>query len=436
MLRAAMRRLPTTTVYLLYCAADGFLFRLAAAVFSVFLIVDLRLNPFRLLILGTILEVSYLVFEVPTGVVADTVSRKRSVVIGLLGSAVGFVLLGLAGSFLAAAISQVVWGVFATFQSGADVAWLTDEVGEEQARAYYLRGQQVWTVGSLVGIALGVALAAVLGLRAPIVTAGVGMVALALFLLRAMREERFVPRARGEGERLHQGMLTTLKDGIAQVRAHHILWLILAVAALHGASTEGFDRLADLNVLQHVGLPFVGTLDQIDASSSTSWVLWFGLLDGVGMLLGIGAIAYVKRHARLQGQARVARVLAAIDVALVVGVVVFAVTGSFVVAVAMFWLVGGLRSVREPVYTAWVNQGLEARTRATINSMATQADSVGQAAGGPVLGAIATVASVPWAIAVSGLLRLPALALYARAVRRGTVGTVRPADDALDLDAD
>src|SRR5512141_743642 len=139
----AMRRLPTTTVYLLYSAADGLLFRVAATVFSVFLIVDLQLDPFRLLILGTILEVSYLLFEIPTGVVADTVSRKRSVLVGLVGTGVGFLLLVLAGSFLVAALSQVVWGVFATFQSGADVAWLTDELGEEQAHTYYLRGQQV-----------------------------------------------------------------------------------------------------------------------------------------------------------------------------------------------------------------------------------------------------------------------------------------------------
>lgn len=432
----AMRRPPTTTVYLLYSAADGFLFRVAATVFSVFLIVDLRLNPFRLLILGTILEVSYLLFEVPTGVIADTVSRKRSVLIGLVGTGAGFVLLGVAGSFLAAALSQVVWGVFATFQSGADVAWLTDEIGEERAHVYYLRGEQVSTVGSLAGIAVSVALAALFGLRVPILVAGAGMFLLALLLGRAMREDRFVPRAREDGERLHRGMVATFKDGVAQVRAHHVLLLILAVGALHGASTEGFDRLADLNVLQNVGLPFVGTLTEIDASSSTSWVVWFGLLDGVGMLLGIGAIAYVKRHAHLQGHARVARVLAVIDIGLILAVVVFAFTGAFVLAVAMLWLVGGLRSVRQPVYTAWVNQGLDARTRATINSMATQSDAVGQAVGGPGLGAIATWVSVPWAIAVSGVLRLPALALYARAIRRGTVGTVEPADETLELEED
>jgi hypothetical protein len=81
-----------------------------------------------------------------------------------------------------------------------------------------------------------------------------------------------------------------------------------------------------------------------------------------------------------------------------------------------------------------VNQGLDPRTRATINSMATQSDAIGQAGGGPVLGVIATRWSVPWAIAVSGLFRLPALILYGRAIKRGTVGTVAPAEQTLELE--
>ena len=72
---------------------------------------------------------------------------------------------------------------------------------------------------------------------------------------------------------------------------------------------------------------------------------------------------------------------------------------------------------------------LDPRTRATINSMGGQADAIGQVAGGPVLGVIGN-RSVPIALGVSGLLRLPALLLYARAIRRGSAGTNRPPEDA------
>ncbi len=411
-----MRRLRAETTYLVYSIVEGFFFHLMSVLFSVFLIVELDLGPLQLLLMGTVLEATYLVFEVPTGVVADTVSRRLSVVIGLAGSGAAFILLGLSGSFAVAMASQALWGLFATFQSGADVAWLTDEIGEEAAQPMYLRSEQWWQGGSLVGIAVGVTIASFTSLRTPILIAGAGFVALGAFMALAMREEGFQPERR-QGERLHTSLVTTVREGVAAVRAHHVLLLILATAALHGMSTEGFDRLSDLHLLEDIGLPTLGGLEL---------PVWFGILDGGALLLGIVALAIVKRRVHLHGHRAVARVLAAVDIALVVAVAGFALVTSFWWALAMFWIVGTLRSVREPVFTAWINQGLDARTRATINSIGGQADAVGQAAGGPGIGLIARSVSVPTALVVSGLLRLPALLLYARAIRRGTVGTLAP----------
>lgn len=411
-----MRRLRPETVYLVYSTGEGFFFHLMSVLFSVFLIVELELGPFQLLLLGTVLELTYLLFEVPTGVVADTVSRRLSVVIGLFGTGVAFLVLGAAGSFAVAVLSQAMWGVFATFQSGADVAWLTDEIGEEAGQPMYLRSEQWWQWGSLVGIAVGVTIASFTTLRTPILISGLGFAALGVFMAIAMREEGFRPERR-EGERLHSSLAATVREGVAAVRAHHVLLLILGTAALHGMSTEGFDRLSDLHLLEDIGLPSLGGL---------ALPVWFGILDGGALLLGIGALAIVKRRVHLQGHGAVARVLAVVDVVLVVAVVAFALSPSFWLALAMFWLVGTLRSVREPVFTAWINQGLDAKTRATINSVGAQSDAIGQAAGGPGIGLIARSVSVPTALVVSGLLRLPALFLYARAIRRGTVGTLAP----------
>ena len=62
-----MRRLRPETVYLVYSTGEGFFFHLMSVLFSVFLIVELELGPFQLLLLGTVLELTYLLFEVPTG---------------------------------------------------------------------------------------------------------------------------------------------------------------------------------------------------------------------------------------------------------------------------------------------------------------------------------------------------------------------------------
>ena len=409
------RRQSAPVTYLLYSAWEGFAMRLAFTIFTVFVVVELGLGPLELVLLGTALEGSYLLFEVPTGVVADTFGRKRSIVIGALGTGLAWLVLGVATTFWLAVVSQLMWGISATFMSGADVAWLTDEVGEDEARTLYVRSEQVWHVAALAGIVVSVALATI-DVRLPIVATGVGMLALGVFLAVAMAETRFVPRERAAGQSATASMVATFREGVAAVRAHHVLVPIIAVAALHGASTEGFDRLSDFHLLVDVGLPAFGGLDRI---------AWFGVLDGVALVAGLLAVTVVKHRLHLEGHAHVARVLAAIDVALVAAVIVFGVTASFGVAVAAFWVAGGLRSAREPIYIAWINQGLDPRTRATINSMGTQADAIGQASGGPVLGVVGN-RSVPLALVLSAVMRLPALFLYARAVRRGTVGTLPP----------
>ena len=420
------RRMRAVPVFLGYMAVDGFFSQMMRVMFSVFLILRLDLGAFQLVLMGTILEVSYLVFETPTGVVADTISRRTSIVIGLLGSGAAFMLLAFAEGFWMAAATQVMWGIFATFQSGADVAWLTDEVGEETARPLYLRGDQFWHAAALVGIIVGVGLGTA-DLALPIFVAGAGFALLGVGLWVVMPEDGFERRPREEGERLHHSLLATFREGVAAMRAHPALMLILATAALHGASTEGFDRLSDLHILRDIGLPAIGTISQL-------W--WFAILDGGALVLGFVALIVVRRRVTLEGHVPVARILALIDILLVVSVVVFAVTGQFWVALAMMWIVGALRSVRDPVFTVWINQGLDPKTRATINSVGGQADAVGQAAGGPVLGAIAGGFGVPIAIVASAALQLPTLLLYRRAIRKGTVGTLAPEqiDPVLDLE--
>ena len=168
-----MGRWRAGTIWLAMWSADGFFFHLDSTVYSVFLILQVGLDPLQLVLMGTILEVSYLLFEIPTGVMADSISRKWSIVIGYLGTGVAFVLLGVADSFAIAAVSQVLYGVSATFVSGADVAWLTDEVGEEAARPLYLRSEQFFNGGALLGIVASVALASI-ALRLPILICGAG----------------------------------------------------------------------------------------------------------------------------------------------------------------------------------------------------------------------------------------------------------------------
>jgi len=95
------------TIWLAMWATDGFLFHLDSTVFSVFLILQVGSDPLQLVLMGTILEVSYLLFEIPTGIVADAVSRKWSLVIGYLDGGIALSCSGSRTPFVIAASSTM-----------------------------------------------------------------------------------------------------------------------------------------------------------------------------------------------------------------------------------------------------------------------------------------------------------------------------------------
>ena len=76
-------------VYLFINAAFGLSFMLYATISSVYRIQTVGPNPLQLVLVGTALELSALIFEVPTGVLADTYGR-RSVILGFILIGAGF----------------------------------------------------------------------------------------------------------------------------------------------------------------------------------------------------------------------------------------------------------------------------------------------------------------------------------------------------------
>lgn len=418
------RNLGARSVYLVLEGATGLTFYLSSTIFAVYLILDVGLNPLELVLLGTVLEGSVLVFELPTGFVADAVGRRTSIIIGVALSGVAFLTLGLVQDFPLVVTTQVIWGLGFTFTSGAQEAWITDEVGEKKVGALFLRGAQAAQLAGLVGIALSVWLATI-ELWVPLVVGGVLDICLAIWLCFAMPETHRRPE-RHDAENT-KGLRATLASARANFKTRPVLVLILAVAIFQGMSTEGFDRLWELHLLRGIGLPALGDVDR---------VVWFGIIQGGGLILAIAASEVIRRRVDVSSHAGAAGVLGAINLLLIVAVVGFALAGEFVIALVAVWMNALLREVGEPVFAAWINQGLDPRSRATVNSLWGQSDALGQMAAGPVLGWLALARSVPFALVVSGVLRAPALGLIGRALRRGTVGTLPPEEmEPQDLDS-
>src|SRR5580698_3037215 len=151
-----------------------------------------RLDPLQMLLVGSVLEATVFVFEVPTGLMADAVSRRLSVIIGHALTGAGFLMLALFPAFWVILASQVVWGIGATFISGAYAAWVTDEVGIEASRSLFLRAAQWGQIGNAIGIVASVMLAQV-SLRLPVAVGAIGFLGLSLAMVAWMGETGFKP---------------------------------------------------------------------------------------------------------------------------------------------------------------------------------------------------------------------------------------------------
>ena len=107
-----------------------------------------KLDPLQLVLIGTVLELSVFLFEIPTGVVSDLKSRKLSIIIGYILIGIGFLIEGLFPYFITVLVAQIAWGIGYTFTSGSQQAWIADEIGEERASLAFIKGAKAgnpWT---------------------------------------------------------------------------------------------------------------------------------------------------------------------------------------------------------------------------------------------------------------------------------------------------
>jgi DHA3 family tetracycline resistance protein-like MFS transporter len=399
-----MRPLPATTVFY----GREFLLSMPTwVVMSVYLVQELHLSPLQLVLMGTAMEAAVFLFEIPTGVVADTYSRRLSLVIGNLGTGTAWILVGLVSAPWLIIALWGFWGFAYTFTSGAEQAWITDEVGVDRVRMVFLRGARFGQVGAVVGLLLQVAVGTI-SLRAGVVLGGAITIACGLACIFVMPETGFVRRPRQERASAFAELRSTAVRGGRFARGQRIIMLLIGVELFMGTSSEAFDRLKEAHFLRDVGLPAVGSLDP---------VVWFGIFWLAGMALNIAAIGSLIKRVEHGGRESVARFLFGFTVLELGAMLVFALTGSTWAAVGGLLGVFFARNMQGPLYDIWLSEQItDSSVRATVFSLTGQANAIGQAGGGPVLGAIGNVWGIRAALATGALAIAPALGLYGRAI--------------------
>ena len=401
-----LKKLSAYKIYLVFSFVTSLLFSLVFTVSMVYQVERVHLNPLQLILVGTTLETASFLFEIPTGIVADIYSRKLSVIIGIAMIGIGFTLEGSVPLFIAILVSQVLWGVGHTFISGAFDAWIAEETKDRDLNKVYLRGSQLGQLGAVVGIIISTILGNI-HLQLPIVLSGVLFITLSVFLFVFMPENNFISAA-PEDLNTWGKMGHTLKNSLSVIKAKPVVMLLLGVTLFYGLSSEGYDRLSTAHFLTDIKLPELWNLQP---------VTWFGIFGIAGMILSAIATQVIIKRLEQKKKTKSLSILLITNILYIVFMLAFALAGNFVLALLAYLSINMTRTVREPIYNAWLNGHIDGSARATVLSTNGQIDALGQILGGPVIGIIATKFSISLGILCTALLLSPVIILYFLSMR-------------------
>ncbi len=394
-------------VYLTLEGCFSLFFYMFATVNIVYQVEVAKLNPLQLVLVGTALETACFLSQVPTGIFADVYSRRLSIIIGIFLSGIGFMLGGLFPRFDIIMLSQIGWGVGSSFISGAEEAWIAEEVGEGNVGRVFLRGAQVNQFGALIGAAVSAVLASIV-VNLPIVLGGAFIVLLGVYLLVFMPEHSFKRDSTKEHPSWKMMSKTLFESGRLVLRSS-LLITLLGIAVFYGMSSEGFDRLWTAHLLLDMTIPGLGPFKP---------VVWFGIIRCGVMIFSIIVAEVIRRFVDTSKHKTVSRLLFIINALQIASMVIFGLAGNFALAFVAYLSVTILRQTNDPIYTAWLAQNIDAKVRATVISMSGQLDAIGQIAGGPIIGVIGTLASIQAALVSAAAFLSPTLLLFVRANRQ------------------
>jgi len=324
------------------------------------------------------------IFEVPTGLVADVRGRRLSYLLGTLTLATSTLLYLLmwriSAPFWAWALSSVLLGLGFTFFSGAVQAWLVDALksnGYDGALdRVFARGEIVEGVAMLVGSVLGgfVAQATNLGIPYVLRAAALALSFVTAFLL--MHDTGFTPKRGG----------TPVREAIDVLRASiqfgldtpSVRWVMIASVFTDGVSIYGFYAMQPY-LLELYGDPRAYGVAGLSAA-----------IVGGAQIAG-GLIVTRLSHA-------VRRRTSMLLVAVLASTVTLALIGlipRFAIAVGLLVIWGLLFATVKPVRQAYLNDLIPSEQRATGLSFDSLMGSGGGVVFQPALGKAADVWGYP-----------------------------------------
>ena len=320
------------------------------------------------------------VFEVPTGVIADTRGRRFSFLLGaatlLLSTLLYLLMWQLHAAFWGWAVSSVLLGLGFTFFSGATEAWLVDALTATGYRgdleSVFGRAQTIGGAAMLAGSVSGGLVAQLTNLGVPYILRAVMLGVTLVVALRFMHDLGFTPRRGASPIADVRHVIRGSIDG--GFRNPPVRWLMLAAPFSAGVGFYAFYALQPY-LLQLYGEHGAYAIAGLAAA----------IIAGAQIVGGL----IVPRVRRLFSRRTHAMILGLVATVVLLGLI--GVTDSFWVALGLLVAWAFVFAVVGPLRQAFVNGVIPSEQRATVLSFDALMGSAGGVVAQPVLGRTADV---------------------------------------------
>lgn len=347
------------------------------------------------------------IFEVPTGIVADTWGRRTSYLLGaatLMISTLSYLLIWqLSAPFWAWALSSVFLGLGFTFFSGAVEAWLVDALKftgfKGNLESVFAKGQIATGVAMLSGSVAGGLVAQATNLGVPYIIRAVilGITFCVAFFL--MKDVGFTPR---RSKRPLHDMKQILSASITHgLHNPSVKWIMLSAPFSTGVSIYAF------YAMQPYLLELYGDAEAYGIAGLTAAIVAGAQITG-GLLAPRIRHIFKKRTSALA----VGVMLSTAFLALI------GLTTNFWLAIGLVVLWGLTFAATSPIRQAYLNGLIPSEQRATVLSFDSLLGSSGGVVIQPALGRAADVWSYSTSYLLGSAFQVMALPFILAAKRR------------------
>ena len=358
-------------IYYLFQFATGFL--IWVPVWIIFLQDERGLSLTQVGLMEGVFWISMMLFEVPTGAVADRWGRRTSLALGGFLFTAGTILFVLADGFVGLTISYLIMAISMTLYSGSGHALLFDTLrtlGRTREYEKHMGRSEALMTGALLGAALfGGPMAGLWGLET-VFLIGAGTMAAAGLIALLLREP---PRTEAEfgpdglhaapisavdaaaDDRSPQGVVSNVFQGFRIVlRQRPLLWIIL-LAGIVTVAYEMPNFFVQPFLRSHGLSPSGGLLD--GAAWSALIVPGFAAMSA-GSLLAAPFVARV-------GERRAIPILMIGGAFLFIPLLLF----NHLSIIAPIAILGGIHAAIRPIATGYINRRIRSEQRATVLSI-------------------------------------------------------------------